>query len=269
VKEAKKRGMKAVLINLLNNFDEEKFEQQIKKCDIIYNDSAEEFVLEPLKTVEALGKMAVDSSKAYYYSEDKWLFYIKCRENKIPTPETILLPNNLNTAKAELKKFGKWPVILKRIHGCQGSFVQKADNPEEAVSTIKKIWKVDCDKVPIIAQEMIKSFSYRATIINNKIVQTAIKKSKNWKCTGVYAKKCGKFRVDKQLRKLLKKVAKIMKITVCGVDLLKKDGRWVVLEVNAEPGLDFIDGEGKKLIGDILSFLKEYYKQHLKNHSFE
>ncbi len=53
--------------------------------------------------------------------------FLKCKEHNIPTVETILLPENIESAKKELKKFNKWPVILKRIEGCMGDFVERAD----------------------------------------------------------------------------------------------------------------------------------------------
>jgi glutathione synthase/RimK-type ligase-like ATP-grasp enzyme len=264
VDRSKKKGIDLVMINLSKKFNEEEFEKEVKKCDIIYNNSAEDFVLEPLKTIEEYGKKVIDTSKLYYYTEDKWMFYIKCRENKIPTPETILLPNNLTMARAELKEFGQWPVILKRIYGTRGEWVDKAENLNDAVAKVKSFWLKDVDKMPIIAQEYIKSYSYRVTMIGGKILQTAIKKSNHWKNTGVHAKICDKFRVDAKLRKILGKVIKATKIGICGVDLLKKGKEWVVLEVNAEPGLDFIDGEQEMLVDKVLDYLKWYHKKHLR-----
>lgn len=263
LKYAEKKDIELVMINLSKKFNEELFEREIKRCDLIYNNASEEFVLEPLKTVEEYGKKVIDTSKLYYYTEDKWMFYIKCKESKIPTPETILIPNNLTMARAELKEFGKWPVILKRIYGTRGRFVEKADSLEDAVKIVKTIWSKDCDRIPIIAQEFIKSDSYRVTLINGKIVQTAIKTSNNWKATGVYQKKCEKFRIDAKLRKILSKVVKATHINICGVDLLKKGGDWLVLEVNAEPGLDFIDGEQEMVVNKILDFLKWYWRHRV------
>ena len=265
LKCAKKRNIELVFINLAKKFDEESFERQVRKCDVIYNNAGEGFMLEPLKTIEEFGKKVIDTSKLYYYTEDKWMFYIKCKENGIPTPETILIPNNLTMARAELKEFGKWPVILKRIYGMEGMYVEKADSLKEAVAIVKSIWIKDIDKLPIIAQEYTKSYSYRVTLIGGKIVQAVIKKSRNWKSTGVYSKDCEPFRIDHGLRKLLEKVIKVMKINVCGVDLLKRGKEWLVLEVNTEPGLDFIEGEREKLIGRVLDLIKRYHREHLKH----
>jgi len=263
LKLAKKKNIEIVMINLFKRIDEENFENKIRKCDLIYNNTAEDFVIESLKTVEELGKKVIDTSQLYYYTEDKWMFYLKCREHNIPTLETILLSHNLNIARAELKQFGQWPVVLKRIYGTMGEFVEKADNMAEAIMIMKKFQTMDCDKLPVIAQEFVQSSSYRVTIIDKKIVQTALKQSKNWKCTGVFGKKFDKFRIDKNLKKTLTKIINFIKINVCGVDLLKKDGKWLVLEVNTNPALDFIEEEYEHLVDLVLTFLKKYHRLHM------
>ena len=45
------------------------------------------------------------------------------------------------------------------------------------------------------------------------------------------------------------------KIKIGGIDLLKKDGQWMVLEANSEPAFDFIEEEREKLISNALDFL--------------
>jgi RimK family alpha-L-glutamate ligase len=262
IRLAKKRGIDLVMFNFFRKVDEDEFESKIKKCDLVYNNTAEDFVIESLKTVEELGKKVIDTSKLFYYTEDKWMFYVKCREHRIPTPDTILLSNNMNIARAELKEFGKWPVVLKRVYGTMGRFVEKADTPGQALRVIKKFWEMDCDKLPIIAQEFIPSPSYRVTIIDKKIVQTAIKKGKSWKRTGVYGKKFERFRIDNSLKAILNRVIDVTKINICGVDLLKKGDKWLVVEVNSDPGLDFIERDHAKLVGLVLDFLKKYYARH-------
>lgn len=256
---AKKKNINLVLLNTSKDLKEEELEEKIKKCDIFYNNSAEDFSLEIVKTIEELGKKVIDSSKKFYYDEDKWMFFLKCRENNIPTLNTILLSENIHTAKRELKEFNCWPVILKRVEGTMGEYVDKAENLSQAERIIRKFWKKGSERLPIIAQEFVKSPSYRVTIIGDKIAQTAIKKSTGWKATGVYLKdwNVGKFKIDKELKKITDKIIKSFGIKICGVDLLKKDNNWLVLEVNSEPAFDFFPAERKRLIGEVLDFLKK------------
>jgi len=261
LKEAKKRNIHLIMFNLLEKIDEKEFEEKIKKCKLILNNTAEDFALEFIKTIEELGKRVIDKSKVYYYTEDKWMLYLKCKEHKIPTLDTILLSENIAIARKELKDFGKWPVVLKRTIGTMGEYVEKADNIIEAEFMIKNFWEKGNEKLPIIAQEFAASNSYRVTCINGKIVQTALKRrTGNWKATGVYGKKFEKFLVDSELEKIVKKVLKVTKIKICGIDLLKKNSKWVVIDVNAEPALDFFDDEHSKMIGLVLDFVKKEAK---------
>jgi glutathione synthase/RimK-type ligase-like ATP-grasp enzyme len=203
----------------------------------------------------------VDKSKPYYYIEDKWMFFVKCRKNKIPSPETILLSKNKEIIKKELKNFNHWPVILKRVIGTMGEYVNKAENVEDAIKIIDKFWNKGNEKLSIIAQEFIKSPSYRVTVIGSKIVQTAVKKNKDWKSTGNYTKTFEKFPIDKELKKLVDKVIKMSGIKICGIDFMKKDDRWLVLEVNSEPGLDFFEKERRKLISETIDYLVSEIKK--------
>jgi len=256
-KVAKKKNIELITFNLSEDINEEKIEEKVKKCDILFNNSAEEFAIELVKTVEELGKIVVDSSETFYYTEDKWVFFLKCKENKLSTLNTILLSENLNLAKEELKKFDCWPVILKRVRGCSGEYVEKADNLNEAQKIIKKFWGKSSERIPIIAQEFVSSPSYRITTIGDKIVQTAIKEGTGWKHTGVFGNRFKKLKIDKDLKNLINKTIKIMKINICGIDLLKKDNKWVLLEVNSSPGIDFFKNDREKLAGEILDFLVE------------
>ncbi len=256
IKIAKKRKVNLIMINLLQGLEEKELEEKVKNCDIFYNNSAEDFALEIVKTIEELGKKVIDSSKTFYYTEDKWMFYLKCREHKLPVPQTILLSEDLNLIKKELIDFNYWPVIVKRVYGTTGNYVEKADNPKEAIKIINKFWKKSSERFPIIAQEFIPSSSYRVTTVGQKIVQTAIKKSNSWKATGVYAHNIGKFKVDKNLKPIIKKLIKFSGINVCGIDLLKKGDSWFVLEINAQPGLDFFENQREVIVEHVFKLLE-------------
>lgn len=255
LKQAKKRNIELVMFNVCKDIDETEIEKKAKRCDLIFNNSAEEFAWELVKTLEELGKKVIDSSKTYYFTEDKWILSLACKENDIPCPETILLSEHLNIAKKELHEFNHWPVILKRIEGTCGEYVAKANNLHEAEKIILKFWKKGSHRLPIIAQEMILSPCYRVTIIGNEIVQTAIKNANGWKKTGVYEQKIEKFKIDNNLKNIAKKIIKICKINVCGIDLVKKDNKWYVLEVNSTPAFDFFESEREMLIGKVLDLL--------------
>jgi RimK family alpha-L-glutamate ligase len=253
---AKKKDIKIIFINISDKFNINSLKRKVKKCDVIYCSVWDDFSVELTKTIEEWGIRIFDSSNSYYYTEDKWMFYVKCKKHNVPTPDTILLSENINNAKRELKEFGRWPVILKRVTGTMGEYVGKAKGMGEAESLIRKFWKKGGEKLPIIAQEFIKSPSYRVTVIGNKIVQTALKRNNaGWKATGVYAKRFEHFDIDRKLERIIKRVMKFLDIKICGIDMLKKDGKWLLLEVNGQPSLDFFEEERERLTENVLNLL--------------
>lgn len=257
---SKQKGIDLVMINTDKYLTEKDIEEKVKPCDIFFNNSTENISMEVVKTIEELGKKVIESSEKFYYFEDKWMFFLKCFKHKIPTLNSILLSENIPVAKKELIAFNSWPAIMKRVQGNNGEYVNMAKNTKQAEKVIKKFWKRGSERLPIIAQEFVSSPSYRVTVVGNKIVQTAIKKGTGWKKTGNHSNHIEKFEVDKKLKNLVQRTVKIFNLSVCGIDLLKRGDDWLVLEINAQPGLDFFIHDRKRLISEILDFLKKQVK---------
>lgn len=262
INTAKKLNINLIIFNIAKDLDEIEMVNRAKKCQIIYNDTDDPLSIEFAKTLEEMGIRVVEPSRTSYYIEDKWLMYLKFKKNKIPLPDTILLSTDITDLKKELNDFGHWPVILKRIYGCRGEFVEKANNVDEAVKIIKRIWGKGVERFPIIAQQFILSDSYRITMIGGKIVQTAIKKRGRWKATGCKDSKFRKFKVDKNLREMCQKISKLSKIEILGIDFAKYEGKWVLIEVNAEPSFKMYTTEHKRLIEKVLIYLRKLALKH-------
>ncbi len=254
---AEKVGVNLIVFNAAEKFNLKQIEREADKCDIIFNDEADHLGLEIAKTLETLGYKVIELSKTYYYTEDKWLFYLKCLKNEIPVPKTTLLSTDLVSIRQELKSFNKFPVVIKRVQGFHGEFVDKGDDVDEAVAVIKRFWEKGEDRFPVLAQEFVDSDSYRVMTIGDKVVQTARKKSAGWKKTGTSSSRFWKFKIDNELKEMLDKLMKIIDITVCGFDFAKKNGKWVVIEANAEPSFKFFDCEYDLMIEKSLKYLKK------------
>lgn len=262
VEVAKKKKINLEMINLDHNLSEDDIKKIAKKCSIFYCNSGDTFTAEIIKHLELLGKKVIDSSRQFYYDEDKWMFFLKCQKHEIPTPRTILLSEDIPIAKAEIREFGCWPIVLKRIEGTMAEYVDKAENLREAEKVIRSFWKKGSERLPIIAQEFIHSKNYRVTIVGNKIVQTAMKQSNRWKTIGNCAENFKKFPVDKELKKIINNLIKTFGLKVCGIDLMKKDKKWIVLEINSSPAFDFFPNKRKYLVDKILDFLVKDARKH-------
>lgn len=254
---AEKMDIPLVFFNSADKMDIAELEAKVKQCDIVYNDEGESIAVELAKMIEALGGKVVEPSKTLYYTEDKWLQYMMCIKNDIPVLKTILLPTDLVSARQEIVNFNHFPVVLKRIEGCRGEFVDRANTADEAIEVIKKFWTKGEDRFPVIAQEFVDSNSYRVLTIGGKVVQTAVKKSNGWKATGCESLSFSRFEIDGELKNILDRLIPITDLAFCGYDLAKQNGRWVFMETNAFPSYKFFDEEYDPLIEKVLTHLKK------------
>ena len=246
---ARQLRIKLLIINSAKQAGIKAIEKKASRCALVYNSQVDLNSLEIAKQLEFMGHRVVETTRSYYYTEDKWFLYLMCLKNKIPTPKTILLSSDLVSARDQIKKFKQFPVILKRVQGFGGDFVDRAETPDQAVAVIKKFWKKGEDRFPIIAQEFVLSDSYRVLTIGRKIVQTARKKRFNWKATGGDRAKFEKFEIDRELEELIKKIIKFVDIEICGLDFAKDPaGHWLLIEVNSGPAYDFFRREYAAMI---------------------
>jgi glutathione synthase/RimK-type ligase-like ATP-grasp enzyme len=246
---AKEMGVKLVFFNTAEEINEDELQSKAKLCNIIYNDSGTILSLELAKTLEEMGAYVVEPSKVAYYVEEKWMTHLKLEKHNIPMPKTILLPADLRAVKSELVKFNQWPVILKRVYGERGDFVRKADNLNQAIKEYKDLAYLGKDIYPVLAQEFVLSDSYRVTMIDGKIVQTAIKRRHHgWKATGCHDVRFSHFHIPPSLANLSHKIAKICGIEILGIDYAKTDKGWLLIEVNSDPSLKFFNTEHKEMV---------------------
>ncbi len=264
---AKEKNIKIILFPSARVLPEITIKKLAKKCDVVINNSAESEAYEIAKIIEMAGIPVVDPTSSLYYFENKWLFYILCKNNGIPTPHTVLLPKILRNCYQPIKRILRknGAVIIKNIMSDNGQFVDRAKTLPAAIACIKKFHKGD--RAPLIAQEYIKQSHkvYRTLVIGNKVVQGAIKSSKHWKCTGRFIKgDCKKFYVTPKLAHLSVKIARLTKIPWCGIDFMRKNNEWIAIEANSSPGMDFIENDIPIVYKYLLNYLITMYEKWWK-----
>lgn len=258
---AREAGARTIIFPSARFMTAERMRALAKKCDVVLNNSAEEESMEVAKTIEAAGTPVVDPTQSFYFCEDKWMFYTHCRRLGIPTPKTYLLPFALYQCYEPVERLLKLSgaVVIKNIFSSNGNFVDRAKTVKQAMEMIKKFRQGDHS--PLIAQEYIKNSHkvYRVTVINGKVAQAVIKKSKSWKCTGRFlSAPAPAFAVTPKLEKMCVKISKALNLPWCGIDLMRKGQSWVMIEVNSSPGMDFMGIMGieqKKLYKLLLRYL--------------
>lgn len=260
-----------VLFPVQKDVEYEILKKQAKNVHIILNTAGDMPYIydseEMTKTFENMGKHVIDSSKSFYYGEEKWLFYQICKKNDLPTPETYYIPHDISwmRLRALLKK---GPVVFKGIFSDTGHAVKRAMNFEEAARVIKELRK-KIGLMPVVAQRYIPhgKVSYRVTLAGDRIIQAITKYGKNWKEGKLFAKneRYRLFKPDKNLAKLCKKTSHTFKLEWCGIDLLKDGkGKWYIIEVNSCPSMDFVLSDAKRTSNELLNYILSLHNKMMK-----
>ena len=250
-------------IMLEKQYDITSIENKIRGCKLIINYSAAEpFTFEAIelsKTFEEMGKKVINSSHSFFYQEDKWMFYLKCLENSFPTPRTCLIPKEGHNEKLIRIYLDQSPLVLKAIFSDKGLCVEKVNNYSDFKEKLRKI-SLKNPISPIIAQEFILNKNHqsvRVTLVGYKVVQSVVKYGKSWKQTGDEDKeRFRKIKLDNSVIKLCEKASKAFGMEICGLDLIKSNGRWYIIEANSCPGLSFIKSDQVRIMNLIADYVK-------------
>ena len=225
--------------------------------------------LEMVKTFENLGKRVIDSSKSFYYKEDKWLFYQTCRKHRLPTPVTYYIPRDIAVSRAKLKQIlAEGPVVLKGVFSDTGRAVKRALKYDDALRIIKTLHK-KVGLMPLVAQRYVPhgTVSYRVTLVGDKIIQSIVKRGKNWKEGKLFWKneKYRTFKPDTKLAALCRKTAKAFGIEWCGIDLMQDaKGNWLLIEVNSCPSMDFVISDMKRANEALAKYLLQVHREECR-----
>ncbi|MBI4095544.1 MAG: ATP-grasp domain-containing protein [DPANN group archaeon] len=250
-----KEKFNLVLFPIQNEINFAKLKDDAKNIRVVLNTAGDMpntyDSIEIAKTLEGLGKLVIDSTKSFYYREDKWKFYQICLKHGLPTPTTYYIPRTINFSRADLRKIlDGGPVVFKGIFSDTGRAVKRAMDYGEALKVLRSLRKLD-KIMPIIAQRYIPhgKVSYRVTMAGNNIIQAIIKSGKNWKEGKLFYKneKYRLFKPDKKLTAICKKAAKAFGITWCGLDFVRDaGGKWHIIEINSCPSMDFVLSDMKR-----------------------
>ena len=222
--------------------------------------------LEMCKTFEGLGKRVIDSSKSFYYGEDKWMFYQQCVKHRLPTPMTYYIPRDIVASRTKLKQIlDEGPVVFKGTFSDTGRAVKRALTYEDALRVIKSLHK-KVGIMPLIAQRFVDhgKVSYRVTLAGDKIIQSVVKVGKNWKEGKLFWKneKYRRFTPDKKLAALCRKTAKVFGLEWCGIDLMRDaKGKWYLIEVNSCPSMDFVLKDMKRANTALADYLLKAHRE--------
>lgn len=179
----------------------------------------------------------------------------------LPIVNTILPGMTINTDKI-LQSLGGFPVVIKLIEGTHGEGVMLARTREELVEILDLHHGMD---KKVIIQQFISEAEgedLRAIVVNGEVVASMKRKAQNGEFRSNLHRGGSAIHVklDAAEERTALKAALTLGLDVAGVDMLQSDNGPLLLEVNASPGLEGIEGTTKvDVAGKIVEYLESKY----------
>ncbi|MFC7048973.1 30S ribosomal protein S6--L-glutamate ligase [Emcibacter nanhaiensis] len=215
-----------------------------------------------VRQFEAMNIFCLNSSDAIRRSRDKLYAHQLLAAQGIGMPVTGYASSPSDTNDL-ISIVGGAPLVLKLLHGTQGKGVVLAETKKAAESVIDAFRGLDAD---ILVQEFVKEAAgtdIRCFVIGNRVV-AAMKRTGSegdFRSNLHKGGKASKIRITKEERATAIKAARILGLSVAGVDLLRTEKGPRVLEVNSSPGLEGIETTtGKDITGAILDYIEKRAK---------
>ncbi len=174
-------------------------------------------------------------------------------------PKTVFT-NYSREVQTIIESVGGAPLIVKLLEGTQGYGVVLAPTKKAAESIIEAFHSM---KTRIIVQEFIqeaKGADLRAFIVDGKVVGAMRRQGKEGEFrSNLHQGGKGELvKLSKEQRVMALTAARVMGLSVAGVDLLESERGPLVLEVNSSPGLEGIEKTTKKdIAGRIINYIEK------------
>lgn len=220
-----------------------------------------------LRQFEMMGVATLNSSFAITRSRDKLrsMQLLSKRGIGLPTTGFADSPDDINDL---IKMVGGPPLVIKLLEGTQGIGVVLAETKQAAKSVIEAFLGL---KAHIMIQEYIKESNgadIRCFVIGNKVVAAMHRQAGHGEFRSNLHRggEAKLIKITPQERAMAIRAAKIMGLTVAGVDLIRSNRGPLIMEVNSSPGLEGIEkATGKNIAQQIILCCEKAVKQPRNN----
>lgn len=215
-----------------------------------------------VRQFETMGTFSLNPSIAINRARDKLRCLQLLARKGIDLPVTGLAHSYSDIGDL-IKMVGGAPLIVKLIEGTQGVGVILAETEKAAESVIQAFMGV---KANIIIQEYIaesKGADIRCVVLGGKVIASMKRQapSGDFRSNLHRGGTAEMVKITKQEREMAIRAAKILRLRFAGVDLLRSARGPLVMEVNASPGLEGIEGVTNK---NIAKMVIEYIEKTAK-----
>ena len=158
-----------------------------------------------------------------------------------------------------IESVGSTPLVMKLLQGTQGQGIVLAETRKAAESVMSAFRQLDAD---IMVQEYIEESSgtdIRAFVIGNRVV-AAMKRvapEGEFRSNLHRGAHVEKITLTSEENQVAIRAAKILGLTIAGVDLMRSNRGPLILEVNSSPGLQGIESCTKKdVASQMITFIE-------------
>lgn len=158
---------------------------------------------------------------------------------------------------------GGCPLVIKLLEGTQGMGVVLAETRKAAESVLQTLMGLNAN---IIVQEFIKESKgedIRCFVVGDKVVASMKRTAEpgDFRANLHQGGVAEVVKISKRERETAVKAAKIMGLSMAGVDLLRSDRGPLVLEINSSPGLEGIEtATGLNIADTIIEYIEKNAK---------
>ena len=195
-----------------------------------------------VRQFEAMGVYVLNTSSAIGNSRDKLLAHQVLAMHSIGMPSTAFAMRSRDTAGI-IKAVGGSPVVVKLLESTQGKGVVLAETPKAAESLIDAFRGLNAH---FLVQEFVKEAAgsdVRCFVVNGKVIGAMMRSAAagEFRSNLHQGGSAKKVKLSKEERRTAVKAARVLKLDVAGVDILRSSTGPKVLEVNSSPGLEGIE----------------------------
>ena len=212
-----------------------------------------------IRQFEVMGVYTLIESVALARSRDKLRSLQLLSRKGIGLPVTGFA-NKPGDTKDLVKMVGGAPLVIKLLEGTQGIGVVLAETSKAAESVIEAFMGL---KANILVQEFIEEAGgsdIRCLVVGGKVVASMRRQAPEGEFRSNLHRggSASLVKISPEERQTAVSAAKILGLSVAGVDLLRSDRGPLVMEVNSSPGLEGIEAaSGKDVAGIIIEHLEK------------
>lgn len=218
-----------------------------------------EHTLAIIRHYEMMRVKALNASYPMMRCRDKFVTMQVLAQNRIPVPRSVLIDDPLHVDNA-FQKIGTPPYILKLPTGSQGTGVMIADTHRAARSFIETLL---AQGLQVIVQEFIaeaQGSDIRAIILDGHLIAAMRRNATagDFRSNIHRGASSESVTLSIEATRTVKLAARILGLTFAGVDLIESKRGPMVLEVNASPGIEGIEGAtGVNVAEKVITFLEQ------------